>query len=88
MGTYKISPVISPPLDLRIYLPHKVYVGFSASTGNYSQVNDVRSWQFSALDLDIEDHHQKLQWIWIIVAAAIALLFLVLEMEILCQGRR
>ena len=65
MGGGSNSPVISDSRDLKIYLPQKVYVGFSASTGNNTQLNCVRSWAFSALDLD--EDHQK--WIWIIVAA-------------------
>ena len=69
VGEGSNSPVISDSRDLKIYLPQKVYVGFSASTGNNTQLNCVRSWAFSALDLD--EDHQK--WIWIIVAAIIAL---------------
>ncbi|RVW30786.1 putative L-type lectin-domain containing receptor kinase S.5 [Vitis vinifera] len=70
VGEDTSSPALSDSLDFSIYLPHKVYVGFSASTGNYSQLNCVRSWEFSALDLD---DHQMPQWIWIIVAALITL---------------
>ncbi|KAL6336913.1 hypothetical protein AAG906_036227 [Vitis piasezkii] len=70
VGEDTSSPALSDSLDFSIYLPHKVYVGFSASTGNYSQLNCVRSWEFSALDLD---DHQMPQWIWIIVAAVITL---------------
>ena len=70
VGEDTSSPALSDSLDFSIYLPHKVYVGFSASTGNYSQLNCVKSWEFSALDLD---DHQMPQWIWIIVAAVITL---------------
>ncbi|CBI30010.3 unnamed protein product, partial [Vitis vinifera] len=70
VGEDTSSPAISDSLNFSIYLRHKVYVGFSASTGNYSQLNYVRSWEFSVLDLD---DHQMPQWIWIIVAAVIAL---------------
>ena len=49
VGEGSNSPVISDSRDLKIYLPRKVYVGFSASTGNNTQLNCVRSWAFSAL---------------------------------------
>lgn len=58
------SPAFSVPLDLSAYLPESVYVGFSASTGNFTQLNCVRAWEFQGLDVD-ED--SNLLWVWIAV---------------------
>ncbi|KAJ8448530.1 hypothetical protein Cgig2_012174 [Carnegiea gigantea] len=44
-----IMPV---PLDLTLYLPSKVYVGFSASTGLGSELNCVQKWYFNGDDID------------------------------------
>ncbi|MBA0642834.1 hypothetical protein Goklo_027173 [Gossypium klotzschianum] len=43
--------VLSQRLDLSIYLPKKVFVGFSASTSNETQLNCVKSWEFSGTDI-------------------------------------
>lgn len=69
------TPVISEPIDLLNYLPEKIFVGFSASTGNGSQLNCVKSWEFSGLDLYEED--PNLLWVWIILPVVLVF-FLVL----------
>lgn len=38
-GVNERNPIISMPLDLSSYLPEDVFVGFSASTGIYNQLN-------------------------------------------------
>ncbi|CAK9322905.1 unnamed protein product [Citrullus colocynthis] len=42
--------VIFRPLNLSI-LPDLVYVGFSASTSNFTELNCVKSWQFNGTDI-------------------------------------
>lgn len=64
--------VIFRPLNLSI-LPDLVYVGFSASTSNFTELNCVKSWQFNGTD--IGDHKIKTRlWIWLTVAGVGALL--------------
>ncbi|XVF75917.1 hypothetical protein PTKIN_Ptkin13bG0225300 [Pterospermum kingtungense] len=58
------SPVFSVPLDLKVYLPETVHVGFSASTGNFTELNCVRAWEFRGVDVG-ED--SNLLWVWIVI---------------------
>ncbi|KAI9153255.1 hypothetical protein LWI28_008457 [Acer negundo] len=44
--------VLSYPIDLSEFLPQKVFVGFTASTSNYTQTNCVKSWEFNGSDFD------------------------------------
>ncbi|XP_062167563.1 probable L-type lectin-domain containing receptor kinase S.5 [Alnus glutinosa] len=70
-GTGEFTPVISLPLILSDYLPEKVFLGFSASTGNYTELNCVRSWEFEGSDIG-ED--RNLLWVWITVPAVLVLI--------------
>jgi len=63
-GTGEYTPVISLPLNLSDYLPEKVFLGFSASTSNYTQLNRINSWKFEGSDIG-ED--PELLWVWITV---------------------
>lgn len=45
------TPLLSEPIDLSEYLPEKVFVGFSASTGDDTQLNCVKSWAFDGSDI-------------------------------------
>ncbi|KAK8497686.1 hypothetical protein V6N13_025109 [Hibiscus sabdariffa] len=58
------SPVFSVPIDLSSFLPESVHVGFSASTGEFQQLNCVRAWEFSGEDVG-ED--SNLLWVWIFI---------------------
>ncbi|XP_050226693.1 probable L-type lectin-domain containing receptor kinase S.5 [Mercurialis annua] len=49
------NPVFSENLDLSLYLPENVYVGFSGSTSGETQLNCVRSWEFDGIDIDDDD---------------------------------
>ncbi|KAM2982732.1 hypothetical protein FF2_008757 [Malus domestica] len=53
------APVLSHTLDLSTYLSHEVYVGFSASTGNNTQLNCILSWKFNSLHID---ENSNLMW--------------------------
>nr|AKV93698.1 clade XII lectin receptor kinase [Nicotiana benthamiana] len=44
------NPIISMPLDLS-YLPEDVFVGFSASTGIYTQLNCIKAWNFTSTEI-------------------------------------
>lgn len=67
------NPVISEHLNLSDYLPENVYVGFSGSTSNNTQLNCVKSWKFSGSE--IKD--SKLRWVWILVAVGSVLILLI-----------
>lgn len=71
---YMKNPVISWPLNLSDFLPEKVFVGFSASTSNFTELNCILSWEFNGSD--VEDEDAELLWVWITVAAAAAVLVL------------
>ncbi|XAR71564.1 Non-specific serine/threonine protein kinase [Bertholletia excelsa] len=45
---YPLKPVFSCPLDLAPFLNEYMFVGFSASTGNFSQIHKVLSWNFTS----------------------------------------
>lgn len=67
------NPVLSEPLDLSAHLPEMVYVGFSGSTSNDTQLNCVRSWEFNISE--VKD--SKLWWVWILVAVGAVLILLI-----------
>ncbi|KAK1386706.1 GPCR kinase [Heracleum sosnowskyi] len=59
------SPIISKFLNLSGILPQQVYVGFSASTGEYPELNCVKSWSFTSTKIDDED---GILWVlWIVI---------------------
>ncbi|TYJ50438.1 hypothetical protein E1A91_A01G206600v1 [Gossypium mustelinum] len=66
--------VLSQRLDLYSYLPKKVFVGFSASTSNETQLNCVKSWEFSGTDIGGEGN--LLSVAWIMIPVVILVLFI------------
>ncbi|KAK1386699.1 Legume lectin domain protein [Heracleum sosnowskyi] len=59
------SPIISRFLNLSGIPPQQVYVGFSASTGEYAELNCVKSWSFTRKEIDDED---GIVWVlWIVI---------------------
>ncbi|XP_065856591.1 probable L-type lectin-domain containing receptor kinase S.5 [Euphorbia lathyris] len=55
--------VFTENIDLSTYLPEKVFVGFSASTSNETQLNCVKTWEFEGSDID----NENLKWIRVFV---------------------
>ncbi|WRX17381.1 Legume lectin domain - like 3 [Theobroma cacao] len=47
-GDYPSKPIFSGSLDLSPHLNEYMFVGFSASTGNMTQIHNVLSWNFTA----------------------------------------
>ena len=45
-------------VDLSNYLSEDVWVGFSASTGNLTQLNQIKSWYFRTIDIDMTGTEQ------------------------------
>ncbi|MBA0767746.1 hypothetical protein Gotri_016603, partial [Gossypium trilobum] len=54
-------------LDLSTHLPEKVFMGFSGSTSNETELNCVKSWAFSGTDIGGD---RNLRWVWIMVPVA------------------
>ncbi|XVE61383.1 hypothetical protein DITRI_Ditri06bG0035100 [Diplodiscus trichospermus] len=66
---------LSCQIDLMQTLPEWVTIGFSASTGEYTEYNTIKSWDFTS-NLDIS--HGKKQRTYVIVLFAVCFVFLVL----------
>ncbi|KAK7355098.1 hypothetical protein VNO80_14343 [Phaseolus coccineus] len=66
--------LVTPPLNLSSFLQQEVYLGFSASTSTYTQLNCVRSWEFSGDD--IRDNVRSLLWIYVTVPTVIVLIII------------
>ncbi|KAK9292775.1 hypothetical protein L1049_020755 [Liquidambar formosana] len=47
-GKYPSQAIFSGPLDLSPFLKEYMFVGFSASTGNMTQIHNVLSWNFTS----------------------------------------
>nr|KYP72773.1 Lectin-domain containing receptor kinase A4.2 [Cajanus cajan] len=45
---YPPKPIFSESLDLSPYLNEYMFVGFSASTGNHTQIHNILSWSFTS----------------------------------------
>ncbi|XP_049401648.1 probable L-type lectin-domain containing receptor kinase S.5 [Solanum stenotomum] len=65
-GDNERNPIISMPLDLSIYLPEDVFIGFSASTGIYNQLNCIKAWNFTSTDIG-NSNEVSLLWLWILI---------------------
>ncbi|WJX11289.1 hypothetical protein P8452_01918 [Trifolium repens] len=76
--------LVSPPLNLSSYLKQEVYVGFSASTSNYTELNCVRAWEFNGVDIGSK---RNLLWIWIIIPLVIIISGLVFFMVYFLRKR-
>ncbi|OWM78971.1 probable L-type lectin-domain containing receptor kinase S.5 [Punica granatum] len=64
------SPILTMLIDLSSYLPKNVFVGFSASTSNATELNCVKSWAFEGSDI-VE--HQNLKWLWIVISVMVVI---------------
>ncbi|XP_077246964.1 putative L-type lectin-domain containing receptor kinase S.5 [Tasmannia lanceolata] len=59
------------PINLSEYLPEDVYVGFSGSTGNLTQLNCIKSWNFSGEDIERKNN----LLLWILIGTSLSILF-------------
>ncbi|KAI6673844.1 hypothetical protein NL676_001750 [Syzygium grande] len=84
-GDHMKNPVISYTIDLSEYLPQDVYLGFSASTSNYTELNCIRSWFFEGSKLH-ED--PKLLWVWISVPTVLVLCALIYLLYRIRTGKK
>ncbi|XP_027367407.1 probable L-type lectin-domain containing receptor kinase S.5 [Abrus precatorius] len=64
--------LVSPPLNLSSYLQEEVYLGFSASTSNYTELNCVRAWEFNG-DV-IANGDNNLLWVYVTVSIVILII--------------
>lgn len=69
----KDDPLFVENIDLSLYVPQKVFVGFSASTSNETQLNCVKSWEFNGDDID---NNNMIKWVRVFVPVlGVVLLF-------------
>lgn len=48
------------PIDLSRYLSEEIYVGFAGSTGEFTELNQIKSWKFiTAGDFDSKAARQE-----------------------------
>ncbi|GFY80624.1 concanavalin A-like lectin protein kinase family protein [Actinidia rufa] len=69
-GGNQANPILTMPLDLSNNLPEDVFVGFSASTGESTQLNCIKSWNFTSTVVD--DDAVDLLWVWILIPVTLA----------------
>ncbi|CAO2822134.1 unnamed protein product [Amaranthus hypochondriacus] len=62
--------ILTVKIDLSVYLPREVYVGFSGSTGSGWEKNCVKSWMFDGEDVGKESRGLML-WVWIVIGCSI-----------------
>ncbi|OMO68960.1 hypothetical protein COLO4_29322 [Corchorus olitorius] len=67
------NPVLSTELDLSEHLPQDVFIGFSGSTGEYVQVNAVKSWDFISFETRVKGS-VNLVWLWILIPFIVVIL--------------
>ncbi|KAK6941931.1 Protein kinase domain [Dillenia turbinata] len=70
--TNKEILIFSYPLDLSWHLPETVFVGFSASTGVATELNCIRSWNFTSTD--INDSSKNMMWLYILLSGILVML--------------
>ncbi|CAJ2673031.1 unnamed protein product [Trifolium pratense] len=69
--------LVSPPLNLSSYFKQEVYVGFSASTSNYTELNCVKAWEFNGVDNGVDIGSNK-NYLWIFIIIPIVLLIIII----------
>ncbi|KAK2454487.1 putative L-type lectin-domain containing receptor kinase S.5 [Trifolium repens] len=65
--------LVSPILNLSYYFTQDVYVGFSASTSSYTELNCVKSWEFNGVDIG-----DKKNYLWMLITIPIVLLMMII----------
>jgi hypothetical protein len=65
--------LVSPILNLSYYFTQEVYVGFSASTSSYTELNCVKSWEFNGVDIG-----DKKNYLWMFITIPIVLLMMII----------
>ncbi|KAF7818945.1 putative L-type lectin-domain containing receptor kinase S.5 [Senna tora] len=67
--------LVSPPLNLSSFLPEEVYVGFSGSTGDFTELNCIRSWEFEGEHIG-DGNEEMLLWVWITVPISVGVIII------------
>ncbi|XVF75922.1 hypothetical protein PTKIN_Ptkin13bG0225700 [Pterospermum kingtungense] len=67
------NPILTVELDLSKSLPEDVFVGFSGSTGEYTQVNALKSWDFTSFEVRVKGS-VNLLWLWILIPIIVIIL--------------
>ncbi|KAI3462021.1 hypothetical protein Pfo_018684 [Paulownia fortunei] len=72
------SPILSADLDLRDHVNQYSYFGFSASTGNDSQLNCVLRWNLTVHHFSDPEKKRPQKWLKLVVGAGVAALVVLL----------
>ncbi|XVE96120.1 hypothetical protein REPUB_Repub02eG0193900 [Reevesia pubescens] len=67
------NPIFTVELDLSKNLPEDVFVGFSGSTGEYTQVKALKSWNFTSFEVRVKGS-VNLLWLWILIPIIVVIL--------------
>ncbi|XP_022766022.1 probable L-type lectin-domain containing receptor kinase S.5 [Durio zibethinus] len=67
------NPIFTVELDLSENLPEDVFVGFSGSTGEHTQVNSLKSWNFTSFEVRVKSR-VNLLWLWILIPIIVIIL--------------
>lgn len=86
-GDNERNPIISMPIDLSRHLPEDVFVGFSASTGIYNQLNCIKAWNFTSTEIRNNDE-VSLLWLWILIPVISVLVMLLSGVLVYFTWRR
>ncbi|KAK9164823.1 hypothetical protein Scep_000014 [Stephania cephalantha] len=65
------NPIMNESLNLRDYVSQYSYFGFSASTGNLTQLNCVLGWNLTVEMLERSEGHGNREWVKIVVGAGV-----------------
>ncbi|KAK9145912.1 hypothetical protein Sjap_005815 [Stephania japonica] len=100
----KAKPLVSAQLDLSPYLNEYMFVGFSASTGNHTQIHHVFDWNFSSTSranlrvpsmetceknlIFVESNNKPPQRAFMIFIAVVVVLFLAALLSLHYNGKR
>ncbi|KAK7278815.1 hypothetical protein RJT34_23853 [Clitoria ternatea] len=80
--------LVSPPLNISSYLQEVVYLGFSASTSNFTELNCVRAWEFNGVHIPDDDDEKYPRWVYVIVAIVIVIIMVGLVVFFLIWQRK
>ncbi|XP_058091740.1 probable L-type lectin-domain containing receptor kinase S.5 [Magnolia sinica] len=77
--------IITETMDLSEHLPEDVYIGFSGSTSNYTQLNCITKWNFS---IDEIAGKNKMWIVWVLLGILLPLLLCCGLTSYLCWRRK
>ncbi|KAK7278817.1 hypothetical protein RJT34_23855 [Clitoria ternatea] len=70
--------LVSPSLNVSSFLQQEVYLGFSASTSNYTELNCVKAWEFNGVDIGDDDKSLLVVYVTVPMVIVIIIIGLVI----------